>query len=163
MTIKIHTNAQVPSITISDHSLLFILRLSSKGDPNLFLHKYSRLLLKQSEDYWEIWKQHQSLSLRLSKILSSFAAQKGFQGVAGGKQTNKRSANPPAGDTEVGSIPVLGRSPGIGDGDPLQYSCWRTPWTELGGLQFIGLKRVRHDWSDLTHKHTHSLRPNISN
>ena len=34
--------------------------------------------------------------------------------------------NPPAnaGDTrEVGSIPGSGRSPGIGNGNPLQYSC----------------------------------------
>ena len=29
--------------------------------------------------------------------------------------------NPPAGD--VGSIPGSGRSPGGGDGNPLQYSC----------------------------------------
>ena len=34
--------------------------------------------------------------------------------------------NPPAnaGDTrEVGLIPGLGRSPGVGNGNPLQYSC----------------------------------------
>ena len=34
--------------------------------------------------------------------------------------------NPPAnaGDVrDVGSIPGLGRSPGIGNGNPLQYSC----------------------------------------
>ena len=29
---------------------------------------------------------------------------------------------------------------------------WRIPWTEEpGGLQSIGLQRVRHDCSDLTH------------
>ena len=33
---------------------------------------------------------------------------------------------------------------------------WRIPWTEKpGGLQFIGLLRVRHDWSDLACTHTH--------
>ena len=32
--------------------------------------------------------------------------------------------NPPAGDAgDTGSIPVLGRSPGEGNGNPLQYSC----------------------------------------
>ena len=34
--------------------------------------------------------------------------------------------NPPpsAGDTrDAGLIPVLGRSPGVGNGNPLQYSC----------------------------------------
>ena len=29
---------------------------------------------------------------------------------------------------------------------------WRSPWTEKpGGLQFRGLKRVRHDWATVTH------------
>ena len=32
---------------------------------------------------------------------------------------------------------------------------WRTPWTEEpGGLQSIGLQKIRHDWSDLAHMHT---------
>ena len=38
---------------------------------------------------------------------------------------------------------------------------WRIPWTEEpGGLQSIGLHRVRHDWGDLarTHAHTHWVR-----
>ena len=30
----------------------------------------------------------------------------------------------------LGSILGLGRSPGEGNGYPLQYSCWRIPWTE---------------------------------
>ena len=57
--------------------------------------------------------------------------------------------NPPAnaGDTgDIGSIPGLGRSPGEGNGSPLQYSCWEIPWTEEPGrLQFTGSQRVRHD------------------
>ena len=36
-----------------------------------------------------------------------------------------------AGDTgDAGSIPRSGRFPKGGDGYPLQYSCWRIPWTE---------------------------------
>ena len=52
-----------------------------------------------------------------------------------------------AGDVrDVGLIPGSGRSPGGGHGNPLQYSCWRIPWTEeSGGLQSIGSHRVRHD------------------
>ena len=39
----------------------------------------------------------------------------------------------------MGSIPELGRSPGIESGSPLQYSCLRNTWTEEpGGLQSIG-------------------------
>ena len=31
--------------------------------------------------------------------------------------------NPPANIGEVGMIPEFGRSPGVGSGNPLQYSC----------------------------------------
>ena len=50
-------------------------------------------------------------------------------------EVNNPFAN--AGDvTDVGSIPGLGRSPGGGHGNPLQYIlAWRIPWTEEpGGL-----------------------------
>ena len=44
------------------------------------------------------------------------------------------------------SIPGLGRSPGEGDGNPLQYSAWKIPWTEEPGrLQSTGSQRVGHD------------------
>ena len=45
-----------------------------------------------------------------------------------------------AGDArDVGLISELGRSPGVGSGNLLQYSCWRIPWTEEpGGLQSRG-------------------------
>ena len=34
---------------------------------------------------------------------------------------------------------------------------WRIPWTvEPGGIQSAGLQRVKHDWSDFTHTHTHT-------
>ena len=49
-----------------------------------------------------------------------------------------------AGDArDVGSIPELGRSPREGNDNPLQYSI---PWTkEPGGLQSMGLQRIRHE------------------
>ena len=44
------------------------------------------------------------------------------------------------------SIAGPGRSPGEGNGDPLQYSCLRIPWTEKPGrLQSTESQRVRHD------------------
>ena len=57
-----------------------------------------------------------------------------------------------AGDIrDVGSIPGSGRSPEGGHGNPLSILAWRIPWTEKsGGIQSIGLQRVRHDRSDLT-------------
>ena len=37
---------------------------------------------------------------------------------------------------------------GEGSGTPLQYSCWKIPWTEEpGGLQSMGSQRVGHDWA----------------
>ena len=49
---------------------------------------------------------------------------------------------------DTGSNPESGRSPGVGHGNPLQYSCWNTPWTEEpGGIQSTGLQRVGHDWA----------------
>ena len=57
--------------------------------------------------------------------------------------------NPPAsaGDIRaVDLIPESGRSPGEGNGYPLQYSCLEDPRTEEPGrLQSIGLQRVGHD------------------
>ena len=44
----------------------------------------------------------------------------GFAGVSVVK-------NPPANARDVGSIPELGRSPGEGNGNPLQYSCLGNP------------------------------------
>ena len=45
--------------------------------------------------------------------------------------------NLPANVGDTGSIPGLGRSPGEGNGNPLQYFLeWEIPWTEEpGGLQ----------------------------
>ena len=47
---------------------------------------------------------------------------------------------------DSGSIPGLERSPGEGNGNPLQYSCWKIPWMEKPGrLQSMGSQRVGHD------------------
>ena len=47
---------------------------------------------------------------------------------------------------DLGSIPGSGRSPGEGNGNPLQYSCLENPMEEEpGGLHPMGLQRVRHN------------------
>ena len=54
--------------------------------------------------------------------------------------------NPAANAGDLGSIPETGRSPGEGNGNSLQYSCWKIPWTEEpGGLQSMGSQRVGHN------------------
>ena len=64
---------------------------------------------------------------------------KGFPGGSGGKESTCNVE-------DLGLIPGLGRSPGEGNGYPLQYSCLRIPQTEEpGGLQSMGSHRVGHD------------------
>ena len=55
--------------------------------------------------------------------------------------------------------------PSLGQEDPLEKEmatlsnilAWRILWTEEpGGLQSMRSHRVGHDWSDLTHTHTHT-------
>ena len=46
---------------------------------------------------------------------------------------------------DLGLIPGWGRSPGEGNGNPLQYSCLENPMEEPGRLQSMGSQRVRHD------------------
>ena len=81
--------------------------------------------------------------------------------VSGGFPGGSVVKNPPAsaGDTgDKGWISVLGRSPGGGNGNPLQYSfffslffsysilAWKIPWMEKPvGLWFIVSQRVGHN------------------
>ena len=58
-----------------------------------------------------------------------------------------------AGDTgDLGLIPGSGRSHVEGNGNPLQYSCWKILRTEEpGGLQPMGWQRVRRDLATERH------------
>ena len=55
--------------------------------------------------------------------------------------------DPPANSGDMGSITGSGRSPRVGNGNPLPFSCLENfPWAgEPGGLQSMGSQRVRHD------------------
>ena len=70
-------------------------------------------------------------------VLNEFTA----VGFPGGSDSKESTYN--AGD--LGSIPGLGRSPGGGHGNPLQYSCLENPTKEAGRLQSMGSQRVGHD------------------
>ena len=63
--------------------------------------------------------------------------------------------NPPSNAGDVGSIPGLGRSPGEGSGNPLQYSCLESSMDR--GLLSIESQRVRHNWT-----HTHACTYGVS-
>ena len=57
--------------------------------------------------------------------------------------------NPPANTGNTGdesSAPVLGRSSGIGSGNPFQYSCLKNPMDRAAWwATSMGLQRVRHN------------------
>ena len=59
---------------------------------------------------------------------------------------------------ETGSIPGLGRSPGEGNGNPLQYSCLENPME--GGAWWAtvhGVAKSQTRLSDFTHSLTQGL------
>ena len=63
--------------------------------------------------------------------------------------------NPSANEGEardLGLIPGSGRSPGGGNGNPLQYFCWENPMDRgAGGLQSMGSQKNQTQLS-LSHK-----------
>ena len=64
------------------------------------------------------------------------------RGFPGGSDSKASAYN--AGDR--GSIPGERRSPGEGNGNPLQYLAWKIPWMEESDrLQSMGSQRVRHN------------------
>ena len=65
------------------------------------------------------------------RIKITYPCRWGFPGGA-------KVKNPPANTGDVGSIPRSGRLPGLGNGNPFQYSC-------LGNPTVHGVARVRRD------------------
>ena len=64
-----------------------------------------------------------------------------YSGFLGGSDSKESACN--VGDP--GLIPGLERSPGEGNGYPLQFSSLGNSIEDLGGLQSLGLQRVRYD------------------
>ena len=56
--------------------------------------------------------------------------------------------NSPAKAGDVGLIPGLGRFPGGGNSNPLQYFTWEIPWREETGGLVHRVARAEHNFSD---------------
>ena len=77
-------------------------------------------------------------------ILSIFIIQENFHNPATLVAQDSKASACKAGDPD--SIPGLGRSPGEGNGNPLQYSCLENPMMEEPDrLQSVELQIVGHD------------------
>ena len=73
--------------------------------------------------------------------------------------------NPPAkaGDVrDAGLIPGLGRSPGEGHGNPLQYSCLEDPWTEESCCSEEGKKGVGNEFFSFPFLRTKKIKRKVS-
>ena len=112
-------------------------------------------VLKQQTYFSQFWR------LRESEIMVRFLVKTLFliyrwPFFPGG--TVVKNPPPKAGDS--GSVPGLGRSPGEGNGNPLQYFCLENP-VDWGAWQ-IAVHEVAKSWTQLstcvhtcTHTHTH--------
>ena len=75
-------------------------------------------------------------------------------GFPGGSDSEESACN--AGDPD--SISGSERSPGEGNGNPLQYLAWRVPWPEKPGrLQSMGSQSQTRLSDEDTHTHTHPM------
>ena len=92
-----------------------------------------------------------------------WTSQRKGEGFLGGTVVKNLPAN--AGDAS--SIPGLGRFPGVGNGNSLQYSCLENSMDKEAWRATVpGVARVRHDWvrgsaraRAHTHTHTHTHTP----
>ena len=85
--------------------------------PERNLYNYGHLI--NDKEGKNIYSAEKTVSLICGTVKTGqLHSKEGFQG---GSVVNNPSAS--AEGTNTGSIPGLGRSPGVGNGNPLQYSC----------------------------------------
>ena len=131
------TAAQQASLSFTISWSLLKLTSSSLVMPSNHLILYHTLLPPSIFSNIRVFSNEQ-MYVQLKKLLDSFSKQHQFTFL----EVKASAYN--VGD--LGSIPVSGRSPGEGNGNPLQYSCLKNPmdrgawWATVHGSQ-----RVRHD------------------
>ena len=77
----------------------------------------------------------------LKTLVCGFRACLGFPGGSDGKESACNAR-------DLGSIPGSGRSPGEGNGNPLQYSCLGNP--TVGGAWWATVPGVVESWTRLS-------------
>ena len=98
-----------------------------------FLNKHLHSQLHRFLEFWKV----DDLAIVLFFYLWLIA----FPGGSDGKESAGNTGDP-------GSIPESGRSPGEGNGNPLQNSCLENSMDKGAWMARVhGLLRVRHDWA----------------
>ena len=77
----------------------------------------------------------------MMQLLIPLSSSKSIMGFLGGPMVK----NPPANAGDVGLIPGWGRSPGGGNGNPLQYSCLENPMDR--GVWWVTVHGVMKSWT----------------
>ena len=95
-------------------------------------------------------------NMRFLDLESDIITCHNLTGSSPGSSNDKESA---CNEGDMGSIAGSARSSGEGNGYQLHYSCLGNPMDRgPGGLQPLGLQRVRHDWATNTFTfHFHNL------
>ena len=119
-----------------------------------------------SQFYWEMIAIHHYISLRhkawwfnlhMLCWIVLLTTKYVLEGFPDGVVVKNLPVN--AGDTrDAGSIPGLGRSPGVGNGIPLQWhSCLKNSMDRRAWQATVyGVQRVGHNWAHVrTHTYTH--------
>ena len=122
----------------------------SHGRLNLWMkNQRHRIILETEGQLYKLYVNFQINGGFMSLTLASFKGQLYLSQdtilLPGGSDGKESACN--AGDP--GLILRLGRCLGEGNSYPLQWPilAWRIPWKgEPGGLQFMGLQRIRHNW-----------------
>ena len=98
--------------------------------------------LQEERNFFQALLTDLRMKLVSGKKLNKHLTYMDFPGGSDGKASAYNVGHP-------GSIPGSGRSPGEGNGNPLQYFlAWKIPWTEEPGrLQSMGSQRVGHNWA----------------
>ena len=81
------------------------------------------MILKLIQCICQFHLKYEKINLKQNHFLKTKKVQSllGFPGDPDGKESFHSAGN-------LGSIPGLGRSPGVGQGNPLQYSCLENPY-----------------------------------
>ena len=122
---------------MATHSSVLAWRIPGTGEPgglpSMGSHKVRHNWSDLAAAAWEIKENH-------TWCIELISATQGFPGGSDGKESTCN-----AGD--LGSIPELGRSPGEGYGNPLQYSCLENA---PGQRSLVGYSPWAHKESDMT-------------